>query len=87
MTKRNHVNALFTIGLLAIGGPVIADDGDVPHARILLEQARTYGVTDVSGRAAGQTETARNERRQDEREALDKNQERWEKILQSQSLN
>lgn len=87
MTKRNHLSALCIIGTLAMGGAALADDGDVQHARILHEEAQTYGVPGITGQAAGQIEAEREERRQQVPEVFNEDEQRWEDILQAQSLN
>ena len=72
------------IALVATGAaaPVFADDGDVRHAEILLEQARTYGKSSVTGKAAGEVRAERTRE-----ENLSENEKRWREIAKSQSLN
>lgn len=72
------------IALVATGAaaPVLADDGDVRHAQILLEEAQTYGIT---GAAAGQTDASREDRMKHEN--LDASEKRWKQIARSQSYN
>lgn len=87
MNTNHHIAAIGIISVLTFSAPAIADDGDVQHARILLEEAQTFGVKDVTGQAAGQIEEERVERRQQDPEVLDENEARWAAILESQSHN
>ena len=87
MTKSKYLHAIGIFGLLVVGGPVIADDGDVQHARILLEEARTFGVPDVEGLAAGRLEIERRSRREERQEELSESEKRWNAVQEIQSLN
>ena len=84
MLKRTHIAAIALAAATASTG-ALADDGDVRHAQRLLEQARGYGTSQVTGQAAGQVETRRAERR--EAEALSADEKRWREIQKAQSLN
>lgn len=88
MLNRKTIAAIALVAT-GVAAPAFADDGDVRHAKILLEQARTYGNSGISGLAAGQTDATREARatRDDAKETLDKNEARWRSIARSQSLN
>ena len=83
MTKRTSLAA---IALIASGAmaPAFADDGDIPKAQILLEEARSFGKVDTRGEAAGDIAAKREQRRNDTR-VLDANEQRWEQILKGAS--
>ena len=87
MYARKHLSAIGIVGLLVVSSHATADDGDVQHARVLLEEARTFGVPGVTGQAAGQNESNRTQRRESKSEPLDENETRWAVISASQSLN
>ncbi len=86
MITRKNLSAIAVIGAI-VATPVLADDGDVQHARLLLEQARTFGVPGVVGEAAGQIEAEREARREEHPDTRSENQKRWDEILESQSRN
>ena len=75
------------VALIATGfaAPVLADDGDVRHAEILLKQAQSYGTSGITGQAAGQTDTSRENRMT--HDSTNANEKRWKQIAKSQSLN
>ena len=83
MFKRTTIAAiaLATAGATA---PALADDGDIPKAQILIEEARDFGKVDTRGEAAGDIAAKREQRRDDTR-TLDANEQRWEQILKSAS--
>lgn len=87
MHKLNRHTTIGFIGALLIAAPAYANDdpgdGGTEQARVLLEEARTFGKPDVTGLAAGQIEAER------ERppEVLDENEMRWRDIAESQSYN
>lgn len=72
---------LTAIALIAAGvsGPVFAED-DVNRAQVLLEQARTYGVPEPTGQAAGEVTTQRERRREAQSEQLTANEKAWRAI-------
>ena len=87
MIKRNRIATIGILGCLVVAGRVVADDGDVQHARILLEEARTFGVPDVEGLAAGRLEIERRSRREERQEELSESEKRWNAVQEIQSLN
>lgn len=72
---------LTAIALIAAGvsGPVFAED-DVNRAQVLLEQARTFGVSEPTGQAAGEVTAQRERRREAKREQLTANEKAWRAI-------
>lgn len=86
MKNQQILTTFMVVGALMATGATRADDGDVQHARILLEEAQTFGV---SGVAAGQTdreiEEERNFRRRVDPETLTEDDRRWAHIVASQS--
>ena len=81
MTIRTTIAA---VALVAAGttAPVLADDGDVRHAEILVEQARKFGKSDVRGEAAGDID-AKREQRRNATQNLNESEKRWEQILKN----
>ena len=65
--------------------PLFAADGDVRHARDLLEQVQTYGTRGITGQAAGQTDARRQAR--DARDSASASRRRWREIARSLSLD
>ena len=66
--------------------PALAGDADARFASRLLEEARTFGVSDVRGTAAGEVARERSERR-DDTHATSVDEKRWHQVQKSQSLN
>jgi len=85
MFNRKTIAAI-VIATGAAAAPAFADDADARIAARLLEQARSFGSSDVKGAAAGETERDRTVRRSD---AAPKSadEKRWAAILKSQSMN
>jgi len=93
MLNRKHIAAIAIAAATASGG-ALADDGDVRHAEILLEQV---GRLDITGLAAGQTESRREARRETRREtrraerggapAAFADEQHWRQIEKVQSMN
>ena len=72
---------LTAIALVVAGasGPVLAED-DVNRAQVLLEQARSYGVSAPIGQAAGEVTAQRERRREAQSEQLNANEKAWRAI-------
>ena len=75
-----------TIALVAAGAtaPAIADDGDRQQARVLLENARSFGKADVRGTAAGEIKAER-EARRNARQVQTESERRWAQIQKTAS--
>lgn len=84
MLNRKTIAAIALVAT-GIAAPVSADDGDVRHAQILLEQAQSYGTSGITGKAAGQTDTRRDDRMKHDN--LNASEKRWKQIAKSQSHN
>ena len=82
MLNRKTLTALALIAT-GITGPVLADDGDVQYARILLEEARTFGVSQPIGQAAGEVDAQRARRQDAAKEQLNDNEKLWEATSKS----
>ncbi len=81
MTIRTTIAA---VALVAAGAtaPAFADDGDVRHAQVLIEQARSFGKADVRGQAAGEI-VAEREQRRSAKTNLNESEKRWEQALKN----
>ncbi len=87
MINRKTIAAI-AIAAAAAGtaAPALAGDADARFASRLLEEARTFGVSDVRGTAAGEVARERSERR-DDTHATSVDEKRWHQVQKSQSLN
>ena len=78
MTIRTTLAAIAVVAAGATA-PAFAEDGDVRHAEVLLEQARDFGKQDVRGQAAGDI-LAEREQRRSATERLNESEKHWDRI-------
>jgi len=88
MLNRKHIAIIAIAAAGASTGALATGDAGVRPAERMLEQARGFGVPQITGLAAGQSEAERD--RAQRTSATDSNlsvsEERWREILEQQSL-
>lgn len=89
MLNRKHIAIIAIAAAGASAGALATGDAGVRPAERMLEEARGFGVPQITGRAAGQSEVERDraQRRAVSESNLSVSEVRWREILEQQSLS